>query len=96
VVWLNPFFGPVRLNDKDFEELKVYVENRDRVSALIKLPTLQPDTFGADLRALLTARRTFDEAIADTGTGIVTRQRLRLIRQKIFAQLDAAATEGVL
>lgn len=96
VVWINPFFGPVRQNGKDFEDLKVYVENRDRVSAIIRLPTLQVDTFGTDLRALLAARRTFDEAISDTSTGVVTRQRLRIVRQKIFAQLDAAAAEGIL
>ncbi len=96
VVWLNPFFGPVRLQEKDFEELKVYTEHRARISALIKLPTLQPDTFGADLRAILTARRTFSEALADKATGIVTRQRLKLIRQNVFAQLEAASEAGLL
>lgn len=96
VVWLNPFFGPVRQNGKEFEDLKVYVENRDRVSAIIKLPTLQADTFALDLRKLLEARRTFDEALADTATGIVTRQRLKIIQRQIFTQLDAAASEGIL
>jgi hypothetical protein len=96
VVWLNPYFGPVRYQDKEFEELKVFTEHRARISALIKLPTLQPDTFGADLRAMLMARRTFSEAVADITTGLVTRQRLKLIQQKVFSQLDAAASAGIL
>jgi hypothetical protein len=96
VVWLNPYFGPVSLWGKDFEELKVYTENRHRISALIKLPTLQPDTFGADLRTLLTARRTFREALEDPKTGIVAKQRLKLIQQRVFAQLQAASTAGIL
>lgn len=96
VVWLNPFFGPVRFQDRSFDELKVYTENRDRISALITLPTLQPDTFGADLRAMLIARRTFAETVADPATGLVTRQRLKLIRQQVFAQLEAAAAAGIL
>jgi hypothetical protein len=96
VVWLNPFFGPVRSEDREFEELKVYTEHRDRISALIKLPTLQTDTFGADLRALLTARRTFSEALDDRSLGIVTKQRLKLIQKKVFAQLEAASAAGLL
>lgn len=96
VVWLNPYFGPIRQDGKEFEDMNVYVDNRDRVAAIITLPTLQADTFGIDLRGLLEARRTFDEALNDSGTGFVPRQRLRIIRQKIFTQLDAAASEGIL
>lgn len=96
VVWLNPFFGPIRSEDREFEDMKVYTEHRDRISALIRLPTLQPDTFGADLRALLTARRTFSEALGDTSELIMVRQRLKIIQRKVFAQLDAAAEAGVL
>jgi len=96
VVWLNPYHGDVKVDHKGFEELKVFTDNRTRISALIKLPALQPDTFGADLKAMLLARRTFDDAIADPKTGIVVRQRLKLIRQNIFAQLQAAAGAGIL
>jgi hypothetical protein len=96
VVWLNPFYGPVTYQGKSFEDLKVYQDHRARISALIRLPTLQPDTFGADLSVMLAARRTFNEAIADMTTGIVTRQRLKLVRQRIFDQLDAAADAGIL
>lgn len=96
VVWLNPFYGPVQYQGKNFENLKVYQDHRDRISALIRLPTLQPDTFGADLSVMLAARRTFEEAIADTTTGIVTRQRLKLVRQQIFDQLSASSDAGIL
>jgi hypothetical protein len=95
-VWLNPFFGPIRDQGKTFEDFSVFTEHRARISALITLPALHPDTFGADLRALLRARRTLSEALAMPATGLVTRQRLNMIRRRIFAQLQAAAEAGIL
>lgn len=96
VVWLNPFFGPVVYKNKPFEELKVFTENRGRISALVQLPMLRPDTFGIDLRDMLTARRTFAEMLADTSVNLMQRQRLKLIRQQVYEQLAAAANGGVL
>jgi CobQ/CobB/MinD/ParA nucleotide binding domain len=95
-VWLNPFFGPIRDQGKTFEDFTVYTEHRARISALITLPELHPDTFGADLRALLLSRRTLSEAVATPATGLVTRQRLSMVRRQIFAQLQAAAYAGIL
>lgn len=91
VVWLNPYWGIIEHEGRGFEKLKVYQDNKARVSAIVTIPTLKEETFGRDLSDMLQARRTFDESLADPSLTIMTRQRLKLIRTQLFAQMDQAA-----
>jgi hypothetical protein len=90
VVWLNPYWGPIFHEGKRFEQMKVYLENKDRVSAIIKIPTLKGETYGRDFSEMLQARLTFDEALTRPSLTIMTRQRLKIIKADLFAQLDSA------
>ena len=91
VVWLNPYWGIVEHEGRSFEKLNPYLENKDRVSALVTIPTLKPETFGQDLSDLLQARLTFDESINDPALTIMTRQRLKIIQRTLFGQMENAA-----
>jgi len=91
VVWLNPYWGSIEHEGRGFEKLKPYLENKDRVSAIVSIPTLKEETFGRDLSDLLQSRLTFDESINDAALTIMTRQRLKLIRQQLYAQMENAA-----
>lgn len=91
VVWLNPYWGPIEHEGKQFEQLKAYVTHKDRVSAIVQIPTLKAETYGRDFSEMLQARQTFDEALATESLPIMTRQRLKLVCAQIFGQLDAAA-----
>lgn len=91
VVWLNPYYGPIEHEGKSFEQMKAYVANKDRVAAIIRLPVLKKETYGRDLAEMLQARLTFEEALASTSLTIMTRQRLKIIRDQVFGQLDVAA-----
>ncbi|ALR06314.1 conjugal transfer protein TraL (plasmid) [Xylella fastidiosa subsp. pauca] len=90
VVWLNPYWGPVEHDGKSFEQMKAYKDHKDRVSAIIQIPTLKKETYGIDLTEMLQERLTFDEAIASPSRTIMVRQRLKIIRDQIYAQLDNA------
>ena len=90
VVWLNPYWGPIEHEGKSFEQMKAYVANRSRVSAIIQIPALKEDTFGRDLSEMLQARLTFDEALAMESLTIMTRQRLKIVKAQLFGQLEAA------
>ncbi len=90
VVWLNPYWGPVTHEGKGFEQMKAYVANRDRVSAIIQIPQLKGETYGRDLSDMLQERLTFDEALAMATLTIMTRQRLKIIKGQLFGQLDNA------
>ena len=91
VVWLNPYFGAVKMRGKTFEEMKVYEQCRERIRALVYLPTWSKDTIGRDMGEMLGERLSFDEALADGERSVVVRQRLKLARQQLFERLDAAA-----
>lgn len=91
IVWLNPYWGAIEHEGKSFEQMKVYLNHKNRVSAIIKIPTLKEETFGRDLAEILQERLTFDEAIVNPSLTIMTRQRLKIIKTQLFAQLDSAA-----
>ncbi|NIA56977.1 conjugal transfer protein TraL [Massilia sp. TW-1] len=91
VVWLNPYYGPIEHEGKTFEQMKAYVANKERVSAIVRLPSLKKETYGRDLSEMLQARLTFDEALALGTLTIMTRQRLKIIRDQVFGQIASAA-----
>ena len=91
VVWLNPYWGPIEDRGKPFEQLAEYAAMKNRLSALVTLPTLKMETYGRDLTEMLQGRQTFDEALAKESLTIMTRQRLKIIRDQLYAQLDNAA-----
>ena len=91
VVWLNPYWGVIEHEGRSFEKLKAYTDNKSRVSSIVTIPTLKEETFGRDLSDLLQSRLTFDESINDPSLTIMTRQRLKLIRQQLYTQMENAA-----
>jgi hypothetical protein len=90
VIWLNPYYGPIEHEGKTFEQMKAYVANKDRVSAIVRLPSLKKETYGRDLAEMLQARLTFDEAQSLGTLTIMTRQRLKIIRDQVFGQIASA------
>jgi len=91
VVWLNPYWGPIEHEGRGFEQLKAYAMNKERVSAIIQIPVLKKETYGRDLGEMLQARLTFDEALAQSSLTIMTRQRLKIIKDHVYGQLESAA-----
>lgn len=90
VVWLNSYWGPIQHDGKNFEEMKAYKENKEKISAIIHMPALKEETFGRDVSEMLQERLTFDEAIASPAKTIMTRQRLKIVRDELFSQLTNA------
>ena len=91
VVWQNLYWGPIEHEGKSFEQLKLYKDHKDRVSAIVTIPQMKEETFGRDISEMLQARRTFDEAIDMESLTIMSRQRLKIFQSKMFEQMDAAA-----
>ena len=38
VVWLNEYFGPISREGKDFNQMQVYVDNREKILAVVGIP----------------------------------------------------------
>lgn len=88
VVWLNPHWGAIEERGKSFEHTKAYKQNKDRITAIIPMPPLNPKTFGYDLTQMLKDNLTFDEATLSPKRFIVTRQRLKMVRDGLYRQLN--------
>src|ERR1043166_4494673 len=91
ILWLNPYWGPIEHEGKRFEQLKAYAANKDRISSIVRIPSLKEETFGRDLSNILQERLTFDEALAMDSRTIMSRQRLKLVKGQLFAQMETAA-----
>ena len=88
IVWINEYFGPVKRDDKTFDQMQVYRDHQDRVLASVGLPQLSPDTFGENVRRMREGKLTFEEAIISPEFHLVAKQRLSMVRRGIFEQLE--------
>lgn len=87
VAWLNPYWGPVEDEGKRFEQMKAYTTNKERLSAIIDIPALEEDA-RIDFSEMLQARQTFDEILNSKEVSIMSRQRLKIAKRELFAQME--------
>jgi len=79
------------MNGKQFEEMKAYLDNKSRVSAIIRIPNYKAETFGKDLSEILQSKSTFDEALENSTLPVMVRQRLMIIRKQLFVNIENVA-----
>lgn len=89
-VWLNQYWGPIEHEKRGFEKFKAYQDNRAPGLGHCDHPQLKEETFGRDLSDMLQERLTFDEALQMDSLTIMTRQRLKIFKSKLFEQMDSA------
>lgn len=90
VVWLNPYFGEIRMDDRPFEEFKVYQEFSNQFHAVITIPQGNQATLGKDLEVLLAKRQSFAAGI-NASQSIVTRSRLFRYWNELVSVVELAA-----
>jgi hypothetical protein len=88
VVWINEYFGPVKRDEKTFDQMQVYRDHQEKVLASVGLPQLSPDTFGENIRQMRERKMIFEEAIVSEEFHLVAKQRLSMVRRGIFEQLE--------
>lgn len=88
VVWLNEFYGDVERDGRSFRESSLYKDHRQRIRGVVRIEKGNPDTFGKDMEMLGKNKLTFDEALNSPAFGIMPRQRLKMVREALFSQLD--------
>lgn len=90
VVWLNEYFGPVTRDGKEFNEMQVYVQNREKILAVIGIPQRSADTYGETIRRMRERKMTFSEALESPEFMLAQRSRLHIVRRDLFEQLAQA------
>jgi hypothetical protein len=88
VVWLNPSWGAIEHEGKRFHEMKACKDHIERITAILEISALKQETYGQDLAEMLQARRTFEESLSLASLPIMTRQRLKIVRDRLYGELD--------
>lgn len=91
IVWLNRFWGEIEEDGKVFKEMKAYSLMQDRISGIICIPKFKMETYGRDFSFLLQQKKTFDEALQDPSFSVMVRQRLKIMKELIFKELEHIA-----
>jgi hypothetical protein len=86
VIWENEHFGPLlESNGKAFDPKW---KEGPTLAGRVSLQKRNHQTFGVDVRNLLKNRQTFDEALASPEVPLLERQRLKIVRDSIYRQLE--------
>ena len=89
VVWLNPFWGPVSLDGKTFEQMKIYQDIKKRIETVVNLPAFTDELFPQDIASMLKSRLTFKEAIELPDHSLMSRHRLKVAQREFYSRLDS-------
>ena len=92
VGWLNEFQGKIEKivenKRKTFTEFAVYESHKDDIIGIVTLPQRNPDTFGADIRAITSQNMSLTQAVESKELGIMPRQRIKTVQKDLYEQLD--------
>ena len=88
VVWINEYFGPVARDGKTFDQMQVYLDNREKVLTSIGILQRPADTFGENIRRMREKKLTFQDAIRAAEFYLVEKCRLQIVQHELFDQLE--------
>lgn len=81
IVWLNPFFGDIKIGNDSFENSKICHEAADSLHGIIEMPKLDP-LFARDFADMQARHQTFEESLQNPRVFIMNLSRLMAIRRK--------------
>jgi hypothetical protein len=88
VVWINEYFREIERDGKTFDQMQVFLDNREKVLTSIGIPQRSPDLYGDDIRQMRERKLTFDEAISTAPEfSMMEKYRLGRVRRELFEQL---------
>ena len=91
VVWLNEHLhGEIQEQGKPFEEFEICNAYRNKIAGIVRIPVMNADTYGDDIKQMTEYNATFHEVAKNTNAdfGRWTRTRLAEFRNIIWAELD--------
>ena len=88
VIWFNEYFGPMGWDDRGFLETDIYKLHQSKVVGTVTIPRRNPETFGRDIEEMISRKQTFGEALMWEGSYMMVKQRIKIVRDHLFEQLD--------
>ena len=87
VVWLNPFFGAIKIGDDNFEDSKICHEASAALYGIIEMPKLD-SLLLRDFADMQARHQTFEESLSTPDVHLMNRQRLVMIWRKYQNAID--------
>jgi len=87
VVWLNAFFGEIRLEGQLFEQTPFYTRYHPRLYGLVWLERQAGSAFSQDIQRMLARRLSFAEVAQSDEFDLSAKSRIAQVRNHIFEQL---------
>jgi len=87
VVWLNAFFGEIRLEGRIFEQTPFYDQYHPRLYGLVQLERQAGSAFGQDVQRMLARRLSFAEVAQSPEFDMIAKSRIAQVRTQVFEQL---------
>lgn len=88
VVWKNPYFGKLAIDNKEFDDFKLIKENQDKIYATIEIPLGNKDLIGKDLELLFAKKQSFQAGINGTNP-IAVKSRLKKYWKEMKERIDS-------
>ena len=88
VVWLNEYFGHIQQDGSAFPEMAAYRDNERKILGSVEITRRNQDTFGGDVEEMIASKLTFAQALRNGQFSIMAKQRLKIVRDDLFQQLD--------
>jgi hypothetical protein len=76
IVWLNHFFGEIKIGNDRFENFKIYHELAGSLRGIVDMPNLGSTLFARDFADMLAGYQTFEEALQSPKFYLMSRSRL--------------------
>lgn len=88
VVWKNPYFGKLAIDNMGFNDFKVIKNNNERIHAEIEIPLGNKDLIGKDLELLFAKKQSFQAGINGTNP-IAVKSRLKKYWKEMKERIDS-------
>ena len=89
-VWLNEVEGEIVMEGKQFEDMGVYINNVERIEAVLRIPQQTNELYQKDMTEMLKSNLTFAEAISSNTTRIMSKQRLQQLSEYFNSSMVAS------
>jgi len=93
IIWKNRYHGDLVIDEKPFEQFKVYPKLKKHLVAEIEIPHKNPATFGKDVELLMAKKHTFKAAI-NSSMPVMVRQRLKIFWNEACSSMKNALIFG--
>ncbi|WP_169543604.1 nucleotide-binding protein [Sneathiella aquimaris] len=88
VVWLNDYFGDIRIDGETFEHTRFFKDYVDRIRGIVQFGPSRNEVLKYDVNRMLADRLTFKEATTTSNYFIITKSRLRMGWRKLDTKIS--------